>query len=47
MESPMLRPVADGDIDGEDEVKQEHGEYEEVKGRVEAGVVLEVLRSRH
>ena len=47
MESPMLRPVADSDIDGKDEVEQKHGQYEEVKGRVEAGVVLEVLRDWH
>jgi len=47
MESPMLRPVVDGDIDGEDEVEQKHGQDEEVKGWIEAGVVLEVLRSWH
>jgi len=43
----MLRPVADGDIDREDEVKQKHGQHEEVKERMEARVVLEVLRSWH
>src|SRR5882757_1349157 len=47
MESPMLRPMVDGDIDGEDEVEQEHGQHEEVKGRVEACMVLEGLRGWH
>lgn len=43
----MHRPVVDGDIDREDEVDQEHGQNEEVKGWVEARVVLEVLRGGH
>jgi hypothetical protein len=47
MESPMLGPVVDGDVDGEDEVQQKHGQDEEVKGRIEAHVILEVLRSGH
>ncbi len=47
MESPVLRPVVDGDVDGEDEVEQKHGQDEEVKGRMEARVVLEVLRGGH
>ncbi len=47
MESPVIRPVVDGDVDGEDEVQQKHGQDKEVKGRIEAHVVLEVLRSRH
>ena len=40
-------PVVNGDVDAEDEVEQEHGQEKEVKGRIEAGVVLEVLRSGH
>ena len=47
MESPVGRPMVDGGVDGEDEVDQEQGQNEEVKGRVEAGVVLEVLRGGH
>jgi len=47
VDSPVGRPVVDGDVDGEDEVEQEHGQDEEVIGRIEAGVVLEVLRSGH
>ena len=47
VKGPMLRPVADGDVDREDEVEQKHGQHEEVKGRVQAGVVLEVLRDWH
>jgi hypothetical protein len=47
MESPMLRPVVDGGIDGEDEVEQKHGQDEEVKERVPTGVVFEVLRDWH
>ena len=45
--SPMLRPVMDGYVDGEDEVEQEDRQNKEVKGRIEARVVLEVLRSGH
>jgi hypothetical protein len=37
----------DGDVDGEDEVEQKHGQHEEVEGGMEAGVVLEVLRDWH
>jgi len=40
-------PVVNGDVDAEDEVEQEHGQEKEVKGRIEARVVLEVLRSGH
>ena len=47
MKSPVLGPVVDGDVDGEDEVEQKHGQNEEVKGWIEARVVLEVLRSWH
>jgi hypothetical protein len=47
MESPVLGPVVDGDVNREDEVEQKHGQDEEVKGWIEARVVLEVLRSWH
>jgi len=47
MESPVLGPVMNGDVDGEDEVEQKHWQDEEVKGWIEARVVLEVLRSWH
>ena len=40
-------PVVDGDVDGEDEVEEQHGQNEEVKGRMEAGVILEVLGGWH
>jgi hypothetical protein len=40
-------PSVDGDVDGEDEIEGEEGDDEEVKGGVEAGVVLDVLRGRH
>jgi hypothetical protein len=43
----VIGPMVDGDVDGEDEVEKEHGQYEEVKRRVPAGVVPEVLWSRH
>ena len=43
----MLRPVVDGGVDGEDEVEQQHGQNEEVKRRMVARVILEVLRGRH
>jgi hypothetical protein len=46
-ESPVGGPVVDGEVDGEDEVEQKHGQDEEVKGWIEARVVLEVLRSWH
>ncbi len=45
--STVLGPVVNGDVDGEDEVQQKHGQNEEVKGRIEAAVVLEVLWGRH
>jgi hypothetical protein len=41
------RPRMNGGVDGKDEVKQEHGQNEEVKRWIEASVVLEVLRSGH
>jgi hypothetical protein len=47
MEMPVDRPVVDGRVDGEDEVEQKQGHDDEVKGWVEAGVVLEVLRGGH
>jgi hypothetical protein len=34
-------------VDGKDEVKQEHGQNEEVKRWIEARVVLEILRGGH
>jgi hypothetical protein len=43
----VLGPVVDGDVDGEDQVEQEHGQDKEMKGRIEARVVLEVLWSGH
>ena len=43
----MFWPVVDGGVDGEDEVEQEDRQNEEVKGRIEARVVFEVLRSGH
>lgn len=43
----MSRPVVDGEVDGEDEVEQKHGQDKEVKERVEALVVFVVLRSGH
>jgi hypothetical protein len=46
-ENAVLGPMVDGDVDGEDQVKQEHGQDKEMKGRIEARVVLEVLRSGH
>jgi hypothetical protein len=45
--NPVLRPVVDGDVDGEDEVKQQHGQDEEVKRWIDAAVVLKILRGRH
>jgi hypothetical protein len=39
--------VVDSEVDGEDEVEQKQGQDEEVKERVEAGVILEVLRGGH
>jgi hypothetical protein len=46
-ESPMCRPVVDCDVDGEDEVEQKHGQHKEMKQRVEAFVVFDVLWSGH
>lgn len=43
----VARPVMHCYINREDEVQQEHGQDEEVIGRIEAAMVLEVLRSRH
>lgn len=39
----VLRPVADGEPDGKEEVEDEDGEDEKVDDRVEAMMVLEVL----
>jgi hypothetical protein len=36
----VARPLVNGAVDGEDEVEQEYGQDEEVKGRMEARVVL-------
>ena len=46
-ESPVGGPVVDGEIDGEDEVEQQHGQDEEVKERVPTGVVFQILWSGH
>ena len=46
-ENTVLGPVVDGDVDREDQVEQEHGQDKKMKGRIEARVVLEVLRSGH
>ena len=43
----VLGPVVDGGVDGKDQVEQEHGQDNEMKGWIEARVVLEVLRSGH
>jgi hypothetical protein len=40
-------PIVNGDVDGEDEVEQEHGPDEEMKRRVPASVVFEGLRCGH
>lgn len=40
-------PVVDGDVDGEDEIEDEQRHDDEVKGRMEACVVLKILRSWH
>jgi len=41
--SPVGRPVVNGYINGEDKVEQEHRQNEEVKRRIPACVVFEVL----
>lgn len=46
-ESAVLGPVVDGDVDGDDQVEKKHGENKEMKGRIEARVVLVILRSGH
>ena len=46
-ESAVFGPVVDGDVDGEDEVEKKHGQNKEMKGGIEACVVLEILRSGH
>ena len=43
----MCRPVVDCDVNGEDEVEQKHGQHKEMKQRVEAFVVFDVLWSGH
>ena len=40
-------PVVNGDVDHEDEVEQKDREEEEMEGRVEAGVVFQVLWGGH
>jgi hypothetical protein len=40
-------PFVHGDVDGEEEVEQKQGQNDEVKERVPARVVLEVLRGGH
>jgi hypothetical protein len=47
MESPVFRPVVDGVGDGKDEVEEGEGQDYIVEWRVEAGVILEVLRGGH
>jgi hypothetical protein len=41
------RPCVHGGVDGEDEVEQKHGQDEEMKERVPAFVVFDVLWSGH
>jgi hypothetical protein len=43
----VFRPVMDGDVDGEDKVQEEHGQDEEMEGRVPTGVVFVALRGGH
>jgi hypothetical protein len=43
----VFRPVVNGGVDGEDEVEQQHGQDEEMKGWIVARVVLKVLRGGH
>lgn len=43
----MFGPVVDGDVDREDDVKQKHGQDEEVVGGIKAFVILKILRSGH
>lgn len=40
-------PVVDGDVDGEDEIEQQQGDDNEVKGWMETRVVFKILRSGH
>jgi hypothetical protein len=47
MESPVGRPVVDRDEDGEDDVKQEHGQHEEMKEWIPARVIFEILGGGH
>ena len=37
----------DDEIDGDEEIESKNGEYEEVKERIEAAVIFEVLRCGH
>jgi len=43
----VARPVMDGDVDGKDEIEDEQGNDDEVKGRMVARVVFITLRSGH
>lgn len=43
VKSPVSWPVVNGDVDGEDKIEQEYRQNEEVKRRVPACMVLEVL----
>jgi hypothetical protein len=47
MEVWLLRPVVDGDVDGEGEVEQQKRHQDEVEDGIEAGVVLIGLRDGH
>jgi hypothetical protein len=47
MEVLIGGPVVHGDVDGEDEVEQEQGNDDEVKGRIVAAMVLQVLLRGH
>jgi len=47
VEAGVVRPVMDGAVDGDDEVQEEHGQYEEMEGRVPAGVGFVALQGGH
>jgi hypothetical protein len=47
MKIAVMMPVLDSNGDGDDEVDEEDGKYEEVHGWVEATMVLEALGSGH
>jgi hypothetical protein len=39
--------MMDGEVDGNEEIEAKDGEYEKVKGRVDAAMIFEVLRCGH